>query len=195
MALGRYWKIGGFCCLFLLIGVAFVFAGCLLVVDEPPEKVDVIVVLAGDRGNRTQKGVELFRQGYAPQIIMSGAIVYDQTTIAELMKRHALRLGVPEQSVILEPYADSTYENAVYTKKIMHQHDFGSAIIVSSDYHMRRVKYLFTREFRGTGVRLVFCPAQDPAFNPRQWWSSNKSMMTTVSEYIKLAGYALGNNR
>jgi len=179
----------------LLIILLFVFyGGRFLVYDEPPRKADVIVVLSGDKGERTVKGAELFREKYAPYLLVSGGIVYHKTTMAELMKEHAIELGVPEDSILVEDKADSTYENAVFTLDILKRKDFHSAIIVSSNYHMRRVKLLFDREFRDSGISLTYVAAADDQFRPTRWWSSNKSIMITLTEYIKFFGYLLGKN-
>ena len=163
--------------------------GRLLVYNEEPQPADVIIVLAGDRGQRTEKGVELWKQGYAPYIMVSGATVYHTTTIAELMKRHAMELGVPEAAIIVEPQADSTYDNAVYSKNLVVQYGMHSAIIVSSDSHMQRVRFIFDRIYSGTGVKLVYCAAPERNFDPRQWWRSGKGIVIVANEYMKFVGY------
>jgi len=177
------------------VTVIFAFyAGELLVVDEKPQKSDVIIVLAGDHGARTGLGARLFQQGYAPYFMVSGGQVYHATTAADLMAAHAVELGIPEKSIILESRADSTYQNAVFTKELIHKYDFKSAIIISSNYHMRRVKLIFQREFFGSGVSLTYCAATDPEYNPHRWWATNKSLLITFDEYIKFIGYSLGKN-
>lgn len=183
--------------IFLLLFLASLsyFPGHLLVVNQPPQKADVILVLAGDRGSRLERGVSLWQEGYAPSLMVSGGNIYYETNIGMLMKEHAVKLGVPEQAVLVEPYADSTYQNAVLTRELMMKYNLQSAIVVSSNYHMYRVRLLYEREFKGTGIHLSYCAAQDENFNQDRWWANNKSAMLTISEYIKLVGYAIGRNR
>ena len=50
------------------------------------------------------------------------------------------QMGVPNDSIILENNATSTRESAFFTKELMIQQQFQSAIVVSSNFHMRRVK-------------------------------------------------------
>lgn len=178
----------------LLLAVAFLGAGRLLVYDEPPRHADVIVVLAGDRGARTAQGAALYHAGWAPQLIVSGGPTYHTTTIAALMRDHAVELGVPADAVIIEDQADSTYGNAVFTQQLMEEHGYTTALVLSSNYHMRRVKYTFEREFRESGIELTYCAATDPNFDPARWWTNNKSVMYTFTEYVKFIGYALGRN-
>lgn len=177
-----------------LFVAVFFSAGHLLVLDEPPQQADVIVVLAGDRGSRTAHGAALFHAGYAPYLIVSGGQTYHTTTSAVLMRDHAVELGVPAATVLPEDRADSTYENAVFTRELMEQHSFTSALVVSSNYHMRRVKFTFEREFRDSGIDLTYSAAADPDFDPARWWTNNKSIMYTFTEYVKFIGYALGWN-
>ena len=47
------------------------FAGTYLVVQQPLEHADAIVVLAGPRAERWLEGVDLFRAGWAPRIVLS----------------------------------------------------------------------------------------------------------------------------
>ena len=183
-------KILVFIVLFIFfISVIISHAGNFLVINEYPIKSDVIIVLSGDRGNRVELGVKLFHENYAPYLLLSGGNVYYETTISDLMASHATKLGVPEEKIIKEDRADSTYENAVLTKEILLERNLNSAIIVSSNYHMRRVKYVFNKIYKDTDIRLNFCSAKDINYLPESWLSNNKSIMYTITEYIKLIGY------
>src|ERR1039458_2414649 len=47
--------------------------GSFLVKAGPPQKADIVVVLAGDGfGNRILKAAELVKQGWAPKVLVSG---------------------------------------------------------------------------------------------------------------------------
>ncbi|MFS0839065.1 YdcF family protein [Paenibacillus sp. 1P03SA] len=180
--------------LFIVLMIALKNAGTFLVYTEEPVKSDVILVLSGDRGDRTEKGAELYKNGVAPFLMFSGGEVYRNSKMAGLMKDHAMELGVPEQAIVLEDRADSTYENAVFSKKVIGEHGFKSVTVVSSDFHMRRVKLLFDRVFKDSGIRLHYVAAPDKNFTPLKWWGNNKSLMVTFTEYLKLTGYFFGKN-
>lgn len=170
-------------------------AGKFLTIDEKPQKSDVIIVLSGDNGDRTIQGVNLFGAGYAPNMIMSGGLVYHKIAMSELMLIHAVEMGVPADVIIAESHSESTYQNAIFTKDIMNRHGFKSAIIVSSDYHMRRVKLIFDRVYKDSGIVISYSSADDPLFEPNRWWANNKSIMYIINEYVKLVGDILGKNQ
>jgi uncharacterized SAM-binding protein YcdF (DUF218 family) len=172
----------------------FINAGRFLVYEDKLHQSDAIIVLSGDRGERIVKAASLYHKGYGKYFVISGGPVYENVTQAELMKEHAMKLGVPEKAIILEDRADSTYENAHFVKNIIKNYPIHSAIVVSSNYHMRRARMIFEREFKSTGIKLYYTGAKDPNFNETRWWSNNKSIMITLSEYVKFAGYALGKN-
>jgi uncharacterized SAM-binding protein YcdF (DUF218 family) len=176
------------------VSISVVFAGRFLVVDEPPQKSDVIIVLAGDSGCRVEHGAALFHAGYAPYLMVCGGKVYHTTTWAGLMREHAIALGVPSMVIIPEGESESTYENAIFARKLMKKHGLKSAVVVSSNYHMRRVKYVFQRELGDTGITLTYSAARDPRFEPARWWANNKSIMYTVNEYLKFIGYVFELN-
>ncbi|MBC9785362.1 YdcF family protein [Heliobacterium chlorum] len=167
------------------------FAGDFLVLADEPTKADAIIVLSGDDGGRTERAVELYHQGYAPYIILSGGRVYQETTMAELMQKHAIKLGVPKEAIILENKSSSTYQNAAHSKEIMEKYQFKSAIVVSSNYHMRRTKLVFEQVFQGTSDVFAYVPFDNQDYNPARWWEKNRGIMVTITEYIKLIGYVL----
>lgn len=174
--------------------IAFLLAGAgeYLVVDQPPASADVIVVFSGDRGSRMEKAAELFRQGYAPKVLISGGEVYDGLIISRIMKEHGIRLGIPDNAILLEEEADSTFQNAAYTAAILEKHQMDQVLVVTSDFHTRRTQWALKHEYAPVGIHYLIIAADDPEFNPSHWWSNNKSAMNTMKEYIKLAGYLAG---
>ena len=119
---------------------------------------DAIVVLGGrlnDDGtlrpvlrSRVEKAVELFKQGVAPVVIMSGKWT-DQLkkdpvkTEARAMKEYAEELWVPEHAILVEEQSQNTIGNAYYTKKILAKRAWKDIVVVTSDFHLKRSLYLF----------------------------------------------------
>ncbi|HAU32386.1 MAG: hypothetical protein XD78_1157 [Desulfotomaculum sp. 46_296] len=173
-----------------LLFMFFYYAGYFLVLDEKPKKSDVIIILGGDQGARIHKGVTLYKDGYAPYIIVSGEI-----TQANLLMASAVKSGVPKEIIILEQRAESTYENALFSKEIMEQYGFKTAIVVSSNYHMRRVRMIFEKVFDKANMTFTYCSVQEPNFSPSHWWLSEKSIQFTLTEYGKTLAFLFGGGR
>jgi len=116
---------------------------------------DVIIVLGaalgpeGDLGavlaERVLAGVEAWRAGAAPMLLMTGR--YE----AELMKRRAVRLGVPAERVLVETAALTTRENATGCAAILRARGLVRAIIVTQRFHRGRA----VAAFRRVGVDAV----------------------------------------
>lgn len=178
-------------CLGAIIALCTTFfynAGWILDYTQAPRRSDVIIVLGGGPPQRVQRAVQLFREGFAPLILASGGAIYNPwSDQAQEMAKQAEAMGVPARDVILENHSQSTYQNATYTLEVMKAHHFRSAIVVSSDYHMLRAAFDFTRVYLGSGIRLTYCAAPDSVFHPGHWWTSHASVQTTISEYEDLA--------
>jgi len=93
-------------------------------------------------------------------------------------------LGIPESSILLEDKARTTFLNAKYSLKIVRDHKYKSAILVTSPYHTFRSKLIFSQFFRG--IDLTICPVPyDPAMT-KNWWEYSSCFRVVVSEYLKL---------
>jgi uncharacterized SAM-binding protein YcdF (DUF218 family) len=123
-----------------------------LYLSDPPEKVDVIIAL-GSEPERAGYAAHLYGLGFSDTIIITG-----WGSSVDRMAERAAREGVHKQDLILEKESISTYQNALYSKKIVLRNGFRSAIVVSSPYHMRRAKMVFDRVYRNSGVKLLYCP-------------------------------------
>lgn len=170
----------------IIVGaIGFAGVGRWLVVNQPPVKSEAVIVLGGGPIQRIEKGVALFRQGYARRIIVSGGVpenpFQDQ---AQAMKRDAVSMGVPTRAIFEDNRATTTYQNAFYTKRIMLRHGWSSALVVSSSFHMRRVSLVFGLVYRGSGIRLRFVSSPDPSFYPSKWWATPEGRYLVTSELV-----------
>lgn len=166
--------------------------GHALAIEDPLEKADAIVAISGDTGARANTAIALWKQGYAPLIIFSGAAIDpDSVSSAEIMRREALRQGVPENATLIEPVSATTDENASEVAKLMVQRKLRSAILVTSPYHQRRAALLFTRAFEPAGLALRNYPARDPEWDPNFWWRHDPLRSRTLIELAKLGAELL----
>lgn len=166
--------------------------GHALAVEDPLEKADAIVAISGDTGARAATAIALWKQGYAPVIVFSGAAIDpDSVSSAEIMRREALRQGVPESATLIEPASATTEENASEVARLMVQRKLRSAILVTSPYHQRRAALLFGRAFEPAGLALRNYPARDPEWNPDFWWRHDPLRSRTLVELAKLGAEIL----
>lgn len=166
-----------------LIGVGYALA-----VEDPLAEADAIVAISGDTGPRVVAAVDLWKKGYAGVIVFSGGSLDPRSApSAELMKRQAVGLGVPEDRIVLEPQAATTQENARLVAQVMKDAGLRSAILVTSPYHQRRASMHFKREFDREGLTFIDRPAEDPRWSKSRWWMSEPSRSLTIVELAKLA--------
>jgi uncharacterized SAM-binding protein YcdF (DUF218 family) len=167
--------------------VALVAVGRALEVRDPLVRSDVIVAVSGDNGPRTATAVALWKQGVAPLLLFSGASSDPESvSSAEIMKREAVRLGVPETAILIEPRSATTEENAKHTAELMKERGLRTAILVTSPYHQRRAAILFSRAFEPAGLVFRNHPANDPDWDPDRWFLREPSRSLTLVELAKL---------
>jgi uncharacterized SAM-binding protein YcdF (DUF218 family) len=177
-----------------LVGILLI--GSWLAVEDPLQKVDAIVAISGDTGARADTAITLWKAGWAPIIVFSGASIDpDSVSSAELMRREALRQGVPEAATLVEPASATTEENAVEVAKLMAQRKLHSAILVTSPYHQRRAAFEFQRAFEPRGLVFRNYPARDPEWNAFLWWRQEPVRSRTLLELVKLGAVYLSQTK
>ena len=175
---------------------AFLALGSWLAVEDALAKSDAIVAISGDQGARTDTAVKLWKDGWAPVIIFAGASIDPESvSSAEIMRREAVRQGVPEGATLIEPNSTTTEENAVEVAKLMTARKMASAILVTSPWHQRRASMEFAHAFEPHAIRLRNHPANDPQWNPVLWWRSEPSRSQTLLELAKLGSVILNGAR
>lgn len=135
----RLWLkvLGGLVVLTILFAAAAWFCPQqVLTVDSGPVTADVLVVLGGG-DERPARATELFKQGEAPKILVSGS--GDSASNEKLLERN----GVTNADIILEGKSRTTRENAEFSIPLLRQMGAHRVIIVTSWYHSRRALMCF----------------------------------------------------
>jgi uncharacterized SAM-binding protein YcdF (DUF218 family) len=185
---------GGIFALFLL--------GPWLQYQDQPERSDYIIPLAGD-GHRLIKAAELYREGFAPKILLSNEQVRELTRYQKLaielgyprpepeaFRLQLLeRLGVPSSAT--ETFGQghiSTVEEAEALKRFLGDRS-GTMILVTSPFQARRAKMIFERVMPQCRWLIVWPPERSL---PERWWSDQRAALDTVTEIAKLLYYWAG---
>ncbi|OMD98688.1 hypothetical protein BSK54_22055 [Paenibacillus odorifer] len=183
-------KILFLCAFVFAIIFLFFTAGRFLALSQTPKNADVIIVLSGGY-NRVETASDLFKKDYASFVVLSNVNGF-AGSLGDMLTT-ALSLEIPSDVILSENDAKSTYENAKLTLPILKDNNFSSAIVVSSDFHMRRVKFNFDRVYKNSGIEITYIGVES-GYNSKSWWSNKYSRETTFDEYVKLAGNILGYN-
>jgi uncharacterized SAM-binding protein YcdF (DUF218 family) len=172
--------------------------------EDPLRKADAIYVLNGTRVERPLEGVDLYREGWAPTIVMSpgrsevaeaalrarGVSLPSETeTVADAMSR----AGVPRQAIIVpRTSVDNTAAEAELLRKLATEHHWRTVIVVTSKYHSRRSGFAMRRALEGTGITIMIRATRYDPSDPANWWRNRYDVRYVISEWQKLIAYRLG---
>lgn len=163
-----------------------------LCVQDKLEKADVILTLAGDsNGERVAQSVELYKQKWAPKILMSGGPAVWHLTYAQNMRKQATSLGVPDKDVLLEDKSKSTIEDIEFSLPILKKLKARTVILVSSPFHMRRASFVARKYYSKERIKVISYPAQKSEYNPNKWWTRHEDTQPVITEYLSLVMYLL----
>ncbi len=158
------------------------------IIEDPLDRADAVMVLGDDNfyADRATRGAELFREGKASVVVASGRRLRPNAGIAELIEHDLVERGVPRDKIVRFAHdADSTLEEAQALARLAKERKWHSAIVVTSNFHTRRTRYIFRRVFpQGLEVRIA--SARDGDFDPQHWWEKRKSIKELTREFTGL---------
>jgi uncharacterized SAM-binding protein YcdF (DUF218 family) len=142
----------------LVLGAALLSVACgALVLDglrDRPGRADVGVVLGsvlwGDEPSpglaaRLDRGVEAWRRGLVPRLIVSGGFEPNGLNEAPAMRRYLLRHGVPDSCIVVDQGGQNTWLTARYVRSWMRSRRLTRVLLVSEYYHVPRCRLAFAR--------------------------------------------------
>ena len=178
--------------------------GSFLAAEDELARADAIFVFAGTQAERPLEAVDLFNAGYAPVIVLTRPT--DEEAV-ELLSRRGIvlptrfalmrdvlrKLGIPDTAIVVpDRLHDNTAQEAESLRSLAVARGWRRVILVSSKYHLRRVRMATRRALRGTNVEILLRASRyDPAM-PSRWWRRRSDLRQILWEVPKVIGYAVG---
>jgi uncharacterized SAM-binding protein YcdF (DUF218 family) len=158
---------------------------------------DAIVVLAGAAGEdnlRVAEGNALFRRGIGKYLILplrhpafKWRWAVETYNLSNPVHRSKILIGraLKDEKQIIYDYG-GTYLEALKTIQIMKRRQLRSAIIISSAYHMRRVRVAFKNADRQNSFTFYYHPVENNKPEGSVWWVDYDYFKHILQEYRKL---------
>lgn len=150
----------------------------------------------GSSGDRVIYAAYLYKHGAAPHILVSsGRIEWLDTQKSPTQDMLFLleMLGVPEEAVWFEDQSRNTYENAIFSQKILAGRNIKRVILVTSAWHMPRSVRLFEK----AGLEVIPAPTDFNITDADIEQLSSRNLATQLVNWLpnasnlELAGTAL----
>jgi uncharacterized SAM-binding protein YcdF (DUF218 family) len=165
--------------------------GNFLIREDQLEQADAIYILGGASNERSAEAVRLYKNGYSKKFICTGEhqseifeLLDTVLTEAEITGTFLKKSGIPKKNITCLNKGTSTREEA----EIIFSHangNYNKIIILSSKFHLRRVKRVFTQKFEGSEIQLIFRGAPAIDYDENEWWKYEKGLLMVNNEYIK----------
>jgi uncharacterized SAM-binding protein YcdF (DUF218 family) len=131
------------------------YYGKPLRVGSRPQRSDVIVLLSHGQiddlwlstegAQRTLAALRLYKLGFAPVVISSGSSLKHGLDQAGMQARWLRLGGIPGDAILVERQSTRTYESVVEVLKILKTNRWQSAVIVTSELDVPRVRAVFRK--------------------------------------------------
>jgi hypothetical protein len=172
-------------------------AGWALVINEPVESADIIVVPLDADGGGVLEAADLVHSGTATRVAVFAELP-DNIVEQEFLRRgvayesaaaraiQALKmLGVTNVEQIPR-YVTGTEDEGPALAEWCAQHQFRSVVVVSSWDHSRRLRRVLRRGMKGHHTRVIIHCARYSLFDPDRWWETHDGARIELEELEKL---------
>ncbi len=136
---------------------------------------DGLIIILGapndEQGNLSQmalerlaKGLILYRQNPGCKILLTGGFGdhFNRTGLphAHYAQQALLAQGVPESDFVEVALSRHTVEDGLLSRPLAARYGAKRLIVVTSDFHLRRAKFIFDRLFPGYDLSYAAAPSQ-----------------------------------
>ena len=168
-----------------------------LIQEDEKVLTEYAFVLGGNSLDRGNEAFQLYKSGTIKKIVCTGEnipsvleAVGKPMTEAELTADYLMNAkGIPDSLIIIINEGTSTREESNSILNFCKQKKIKNATIISSKFHLRRVRNVFEDLFLENGIELNFQGCTNSKFNEMEWWKTEEGMIAINNEYIKLIYY------
>lgn len=178
-----------FLAMVLILMLETLYFGTILTRENTPgRKADVILVFTG-AVNRVATGYRLANEGAADRLLISPSTPGQR-------RRYDRLFGLRESVVHLEEsQSASTFQNALYSSRIIRKMGLHSVILVTSDFHMPRSMAMLRLFLPWWNVQIhmhmVHGDGQGIVMNHRFWRSLSQEMIDFWGSLLEYGSYQL----
>jgi len=182
----------------LLLSVSYALwlplIGQFLFVSDPLIVSDAVLPLAGAR-ERPPYAAQIFTDGFSGHFLITFLPLDNRRSrkwYVEDIKRIAIENNVPKEKILfVQGRATTTFEEAENVREFILNKGWTSLIVLTSDYHSRRSKFIFNRVFQNSDIDISIQIAAS-GYQPERWWQTPEGRRLTFSEYAKLFAFFIG---
>ena len=149
--------------LLVLLGGFVLFSPRFLLYSSKYKKADAIILLLGpDFKARQKEANKLINDGMADYLIIpayhKAYRIYDKGTMKYLSPNLYLFKSGQKNVAVPPSFYEDTHWEIIEAQKVMSSYGLNSAILVSSPYHMRRIKLIVMKVFDTNKGDFYFVP-------------------------------------
>jgi len=96
---------------------------------------------------RLDLAISEYLRNQGSTLIMTGGQSHGKLIEADEMSKYCNKKGVPLNDIIQERKAKNTYDNALYTAKILQRENPKKIVIITSRFHKKRANLIFKNYF------------------------------------------------
>ena len=197
--LSRYAKSRGLWAFFVIFVVIpallFLKIGRWLVIQDPLQRAQAIVVLSGGLPMRALEAARIYRLGYAPEVWLTRSAEPDDSMKAlgipyEGEAEHSREVleheGVPSSAILIlpTPIANTADEMRAINLQLGSRGG-DTVIIVTTKAHTRRVRALWNKLVPRQNQAIIRAAVADP-FDAEHWWRTTRDALDVVREILGL---------
>lgn len=128
--------------------------------------------------DRLDKGIELYKAGVAPKLLLSGDNGQEKYDEVNAMKDYVLNAGIPAEDIFMDHAGFSTYESIYRARDIFLVE---KAIIITQSYHQYRALYMA----RGMGIE-GFGVVSEPRTYGGQNYRELREILARDKDFFKM---------
>lgn len=173
--------------------------GNWLVAEDELVKTEACFVLGGNSYERGMEAVKVFWKFNDQKFVCTGgnyplqirALLDSLMSEAELSRHLMHSKGVPLSQIEIMETARSTMDESVEIINYCKTKDIHDITVISSSFHLRRVRWVFESKFKDAGITVHFHGANSEDYDSKNWWHSEEGLIMANNEVVKLIYYAL----
>lgn len=182
----------------------FVSLGRILHHEDTLATADAIFVLGGTRVERIAEAAALYREGWAPRILLSRQVsepaeVHLRASGVQIPTETQLQRAVLEQMGVPPDAIDEVRSEQVATATEVEElgraattQRWSRVIVVTSKLHTARSRLAMRRHLAGRGTVVIMRASRYDTSDIDRWWANRSTLRAALFEAQKYLAYAVG---